>query len=52
MYKEAYERLSLDVTRFDVEDVITTSGGGGGQVTPPPFVPGDNEMIGPIPGGL
>ncbi len=26
MIKEAYERLSMDVTQFDVEDVITTSG--------------------------
>ena len=24
--KETYERLALDVTQFDVEDVITTSG--------------------------
>ena len=34
MIKEAYERLSMDVTEFDVEDVITTSGigpGGGGD---------------------
>ena len=26
MYKETYERLSMDVTKFDVEDVIVTSG--------------------------
>ncbi len=26
MNKETYERLSMDVTKFDVEDVITTSG--------------------------
>ncbi len=25
MIKETYERLELDVTEFDVEDVITTS---------------------------
>ncbi len=34
MIKKAYERLSMDVTEFDVEDVITTSGvgpGGGGD---------------------
>ena len=34
MIKEAYERLFLDVTQFDVEDIITTSGvgpGGGGD---------------------
>ena len=50
MYKEAYERLSLDVTRFDVEDVITTSG-------QPPYMPDGNEMVGPtnvgpMPGGF
>ena len=27
MIKESYERLLMDVTQFDVEDVITTSGG-------------------------
>jgi hypothetical protein len=43
MIKEAYERLSMDVTQFDVEDVITTSGvtpGGGGDTpgfTPDPY---------------
>ncbi|MBQ6413202.1 MAG: hypothetical protein IJI19_06980 [Ruminococcus sp.] len=26
MNKEAYERLLMDVTEFDTEDVITTSG--------------------------
>ena len=34
MIKEAYERLELDVTEFDIEDIITTSGigpGGGGD---------------------
>ena len=25
MNKEIYERLAMDVTKFDVEDVITTS---------------------------
>ena len=29
MIKESYERLMMDVTKFDVEDVITTSGAGG-----------------------
>ena len=28
MNKETYERLMMDVTKFDVEDVITTSGVG------------------------
>lgn len=27
---ETYERLEMDVTKFDAEDVITTSGIGGG----------------------
>lgn len=34
MIKEAYECLELDVTEFDIEDIITTSGigpGGGGD---------------------
>ena len=34
MIKEAYERRELDVTEFDIEDIITTSGigpGGGGD---------------------
>ena len=26
MTKETYERLSMDVTQFDAEDIITTSG--------------------------
>ncbi len=29
MIKESYERLMMDVTEFDSEDVITTSGVGG-----------------------
>ena len=38
MIKEAYERLSMDVTEFDVEDIITTSGvgPGGGEPTTDP----------------
>lgn len=38
MIKESYERLTIDVTKFDVEDVITTSGVGPDdpqQVIPP-----------------
>ena len=45
MIKEAYERLSMDVTQFDVEDVITTSGvtpGGGDSHN---LNPGDYEGI-------
>lgn len=30
MIKETYERLNMDVTTFDIEDVITTSGVGPG----------------------
>jgi len=33
MTKETYERLSMDVTAFDVEDIITTSGAGGDEST-------------------
>lgn len=46
MNKELYERLYMDVTEFDKEDVIATSGeipGGGGSV-PPNFVPGTYEI--------
>ena len=39
MNKETYERLLMDVTEFDAEDVITTSGvgpdGGGGDSSDP-----------------
>ena len=31
MKKETYERMSLVITEFDTEDVITTSGPGGGE---------------------
>ena len=41
MIKETYERLTMDVTKFDVEDVITTSGVG----------PGPGPGPGPDPGG-
>ena len=34
MNKEAYERLTMDVTEFDAEDIITTSGGTGGGDEP------------------
>ena len=39
MNKETYERLMMDVTKFDVEDVITTSG-----VGPAPG-PGGNDRL-------
>lgn len=32
MIKESYERLMMDVTEFDSEDVITTSGVGPGGI--------------------
>ena len=44
MIKEAYERLSMDVTEFDVEDVIPTSGvgpGGGDEPSTEPTQPLD-----------
>ena len=49
MNKEAYERMSLVITEFDTEDVITTSGPGGGDTptptpTPPTFNPGNDEV--------
>ena len=34
MKKESYERLNMDVTTFDIEDVITTSGIGPGGDAP------------------
>lgn len=39
MKKESYERLNMDVTKFDVEDVITTSG-----ENIPPFAPTGWEL--------
>ena len=39
MHIEAYERLKLDITQFDVEDVITTS--------VQSSVPLDDEEVGP-----
>lgn len=50
MIKETYERLLMDVVKFDTEAVITTSGegGGGGDTpggnTPPPFSPTGWEL--------
>lgn len=46
MKKESYERLNMDVTKFDVEDVITTSGVSPDphQVTPPALTAGKWEM--------
>ena len=41
MNKETYERLLMDVTEFDTEDVITTSGGGSGPG------PGGNDPLDP-----
>lgn len=54
MIYESYERLDMDVTRFDAEDVITTSGvgpggSGGGPGGNPgsdaPAFPGDDWGI-------
>ena len=48
MIKETYERLLMDVVKFDTEAVITTSGEGGGDTpggnTPPPFSPTGWEL--------
>ena len=58
MNYETYERLSMDVTPFDAEDIITTSGAGGGSggqssdSSGTGFVPGDYEQIIPIPPGV
>ena len=49
MIKEAYERVEMDVTQFDVEDIITTSGvgpGGGGGTEPATEQP-TTEPLGP-----
>ena len=42
MNKETYERMSLVITEFDTEDVITTSG-----VTPGPGPGGGEPAFGP-----
>ena len=42
MKKEAYERLEMDVTQFDIEDVITTSGAD--SSTGPAYYWGDYEL--------
>lgn len=39
MNKETYERLLMDVTEFDTEDVITTSGIAPSGSTPPDLNP-------------
>ena len=51
MNHETYERLSMDVTPFDAEDIITTSGAGGGSGgQSSDFVLGDYEL--PLPPGF
>lgn len=47
MNKETYERLLMDVTEFDTEDVITTSGITPGGNTPPGFSP-ENQWEMPV----
>lgn len=49
MNKETYERLLMDVTEFEAEDIITTSGETPPTPVPPPYNPEDNEVI--FPGG-
>lgn len=47
MKKELYERLEMDVTRFDIEDVITTSGTGPGpDPVPGPDPDYEDDMYG------
>ena len=49
MNKETYERSELEITAFDVEDIITTSGvgpGGGGGTEPATEQP-TSEPLGP-----
>ena len=47
MIKETYERILMDVTEFDTEDVITTSGITPGGNTPPGFSP-ENQWEMPV----
>ena len=50
MKKEAYERLEMDVTQFDIEDVITTSGAGPSPGPDPDY---EDDMYGvPLPPGF
>ena len=42
IFEETYERVELDITPFDAEDVITTSG------EDPEPVPDPHEMLGMI----
>ena len=42
MNKETYERLLMDVTEFESEDIITTSG----ETVRPPLRPDGEEMTG------
>ena len=56
MNKETYERSELEITAFDVEDIITTSGvGPGGGGTEPATEQPTSEPPGPyelFPGGM
>lgn len=44
MIKETYERLNMEVTKFDTEDVITTSDITPDDNTPPALNPDTWEM--------
>ena len=52
MIKETYERLLMDVTEFDTEDVITTSGVGPGGGPPPYYDDGMEQSNGLAPIGI
>ena len=49
MKKESYEKMRLDITEFETEDIIVTSGEtpdpGPGPNTPPAPGPGEYEYI-------
>lgn len=52
MIKESYERLMMDVTEFDAEDVITTSGVGPAGGPPAYYDDGMEQSNGVVPSGI
>ena len=53
MNKEIYERMSLEITEFDTEDIIITSGEE--PVNPPAYYDDPNESTAgfpTVPGGI
>lgn len=43
MKKESYEKMRLDITEFETEDIIVTSGETPGPQLAPGFNPGEYE---------